>query len=146
MEPLSLAFSFHQHAFDFWCPACQPRMNLDELLVFADALAALRVRHWVLQMCRIPGAAPVALAPHYLELLSAGLSTFTLRMRIDGVGPGAPGADFSLETPCRNGSNRTVHRRWGTHNPCHTGPHEVEFPLFSAEVFNDSFQHRIAAN
>ncbi len=53
--------------------------GLAELLALAEELVAQGVRHWVLQMCRVAGAAPVALAPQYLERLSAGFGTFALR-------------------------------------------------------------------
>jgi pyruvate formate lyase activating enzyme len=51
----------------------------DELLALAEELAALGVRHWALQECRVPGGPPCALAPEELQALSARFARFTLR-------------------------------------------------------------------
>ena len=53
--------------------------GVDELRGLADELAALGVRHWALQECRMPGWRALALAPEHAQALSAQFEQFTLR-------------------------------------------------------------------
>lgn len=53
--------------------------GIDELRALADALAAMGVRRWALQECRVPGAAQHALAPVDAHTWSAQFEQFTLR-------------------------------------------------------------------
>lgn len=53
--------------------------GIDELRALACDLAALGVRRWALQECRVPGAVPHALAPEHARAWSAQFEHFTLR-------------------------------------------------------------------
>lgn len=53
--------------------------GIDELRALADDLAAMGVRRWALQECRVPGAGQHALAPADAQAWSARFEQFTLR-------------------------------------------------------------------
>jgi len=53
--------------------------GVDALRALADDLAAMGVRRWALQECRVPGATPHALAPGDARAWSAQFEHFTLR-------------------------------------------------------------------
>jgi pyruvate formate lyase activating enzyme len=53
--------------------------DFDELRALADELAVLGVRHWTVQECRTPAAAPFTLAPQQVTALSVQFECFTHR-------------------------------------------------------------------
>jgi pyruvate formate lyase activating enzyme len=53
--------------------------GIDELRAMADELAALGVRRWALQECRLPGGIAQGLGPEHAHALSVQFEHFTLR-------------------------------------------------------------------